>query len=59
MKAVKITLLVIGLLLAIFVAGCQETQAYKAQGCPNATIKFVPTGTGFYRLDSESIQYTP
>jgi hypothetical protein len=54
MNAVKITLLVIGLLLAIFVAGCQETQAYKSQGSKISTAKFVPTGTGFYRPDLES-----
>lgn len=57
MNAVKMTLLVIGLLLAIFIVGCQETQAYRPEGSSISTVKFVPTGTGFYRPDLEASSY--
>jgi hypothetical protein len=57
MNAVKMTLLVIGLLLVVFIVGCQETQAYRPQESSFQTVKFVPTGTGFYHQELESSTY--
>jgi hypothetical protein len=53
MNAVKITLLVVGLLLAMFIVGCQESQAYRPAENSISTVKFVPTGTGFYNPEVE------
>ena len=57
MNIVKITLLVVFFLLVMFIVGCQKPQVYKPQESSITTVRFVPTGTGFYRLELESSSY--